>query len=201
MCKCTLIVVICVFFSTVHTVAAVQIVGSRHDLTASGIGAVKIPGLIEPCYACHGGAHNWLPGGAGMGRFLRPVTQVYSSPTLKHGNTVYNLASANASDAPLCLSCHDGSLASSSGYEYLSSLPASANLGSDLSNDHPVGFDYNPDFDTVGLKSATVARVNFGKSRKAIWCSTCHNVHDSTFEKFLVMDNAGSALCLDCHKK
>jgi hypothetical protein len=92
-----------------------------------------------------------------------------------------------------------------------------------LYNDHPISFDYNSDLTSAdsGLKTPdnvqgyvtdTLVRLfpnpSFPSLRSSVECPTCHNVHlqgnetggDPTFP-FLVMSNAGSALCLKCHDK
>jgi len=172
---------------------ALNIAGSKHDLTT---GTFAIPGLTDICKACHGGAHNWLPGSGGFGRIPQLVTNVYSSSTMDHSIDLTYI-NTMPSDAPLCLSCHDGSLA----YAYLAPLDGTAaDLGSDLSNDHPVGFRFNAALD-ADLKNPLTAKVDFGPSQDGMWCSSCHNVHDPTYPPFLVMSNSGSALCNDCHIK
>ena len=76
--------------------------------------------------------------------------------------------------------------------------------GGNLQNDHPVGFVYNPALDT-GLKTITapelVKRMNITGNR--VECSTCHDPHMTNpgGNMFLVMSNAGSALCFGCHNK
>ena len=148
------------------------------------------------CRACHGGAHNWLPGAGGFGRVPQLVSQVYCRATMEHTPDLTYI-NTMPSDAPLCLSCHDGTLT----YAYLSALDGtSTDLGNDLSDDHPVGFHFDAALD-LEIENPTTARVNFGASNDGMWCSSCHNVHDNTYPPFLVMSNSGSALCRDCHMK
>jgi predicted CXXCH cytochrome family protein len=83
-----------------------------------------------------------------------------------------------------------------------------------LENDHPIGMPY-----TDGVASAdgelylptSSSEIGAGKTlplytttngTDVMWCSSCHDVHNP--EKgtpFLNMTNAGSAMCLTCHKK
>lgn len=172
-----------------------EINGTKHDMTT------VIVGLTEPCRACHGGAHHWLPGSNGMGRLGHDATNIYTSPTMDHKSPKYNLTTVNTipSDVPLCLSCHDGAYAQANG---LPNFPVggAADLTTDLSDDHPVGFHFNENLDQ-GIKYPTKAKVNFGDAGDMMWCSSCHNVHDNTYSPFLITDNSGSALCLDCHIK
>jgi predicted CXXCH cytochrome family protein len=71
-------------------------------------------------------------------------------------------------------------------------------LGTDISNDHPVAFSYydippNPELaDTLPPILHTYGGGN-------VHCTTCHDPHDNSFGKFLVMNNAYSALCITCH--
>ena len=67
----------------------------------------------------------------------------------------------------------------------------------DLSNDHPISFDYPATNAT--LKLPTSLRL-FGAGNR-VECATCHLVHDPTFEPFLAMSNASSMMCRECHIK
>ena len=86
--------------------------------------------------------------------------------------------------------------------------------GDDLTNDHPLGFDYNAAqlekptalyaLAQVGVRSTNKIKF-FGASNK-LECTTCHDPHVDTtvnpeLKPFLVMSNSGSALCLSCHNK
>ena len=78
----------------------------------------------------------------------------------------------------------------------------SGNFTIDLSNDHPVSFDWPTGLDT-GLRDPTLvapALRLFGAGRR-VECATCHQVHDPTNVPFLAMANNGSAMCLECHIK
>lgn len=83
--------------------------------------------------------------------------------------------------------------------------------GTNLTNDHPIGFLYNSAAvqDTGLLPYASVAvaikdRMD-GITDGRVECSTCHDPHmnntSSTRNSFLVMGNENSALCLGCHDK
>ena len=128
----------------------------------------------------------------------------------------------------LCFSCHDGVSAVNSiiniptdiepgpglpamgsGTELTAAgllLDATKILGTDLTNDHPVNFDYNAalvaaDALTGGSLLAPPATLPYFGTAPAVQvqCATCHNVHDGTFQDFLRLDNTGSALCGQCH--
>jgi len=82
--------------------------------------------------------------------------------------------------------------------------------GDDLTNDHPIGFNYN----AAQLEKPTAlhsmgsvdSRIRFFGASNKMECSTCHDPHvdnanNPTLSPFLVMSNTGSALCLACHNK
>lgn len=175
-----------------------SVVNSKHDF--SGLG-------VTPCGYCHT-VHSGL-GGTGM---LNPgfgtfpsITKVYSSATRVYKADIVSL---NSSDAPLCLACHDQNTIAANPnlsvakdrLDARTDFPR-AYINTDLSNDHPVGFVFNPALSPTKIKSPIKAHVTFGPSRNQMWCSSCHNVHNNQYGSFLVASNNGSALCMDCHIK
>ena len=107
----------------------------------------------------------------------------------------------------LCLSCHDGTVAASNyggtgdNSEYVT---GTANLGTDLSNDHPISIDWeHQTLETDALCTNchfTSNPVPFFNGR--VECASCHDVHDGTpYEKLLRLGISGSPLCLHCHEK
>lgn len=102
---------------------------------------------------------------------------------------------------PNCERCHS---------DYYSGRPRTLVLGTNLSNDHPISMLYptaaqDPDFHappnaSSGWGGMTQYDVKlFGGN---VECGSCHNVHDAgASQKFLRKENAGSVLCLTCHKK
>ncbi len=115
------------------TLAAASIQGTPHDLSA-------VPGG-NTCSFCH------TPHGALAG------TPLWNHKLSKRIYEVYWSSSLDAEvgqptgSSKLCLSCHDGTIAleatvrGGSGRTYMP--PGSANLGTDLSDDHPVSFVYS----------------------------------------------------------
>ena len=167
--------------------------GSPHDLSAIG--------GQNPCTFCH------TPHGALTG-----------TPLWNHklSSTVYKIYQSSSLDAQvgqptgaskLCLSCHDGTVAltetvsGSAGIDtYIS--PGVANLGSDLSDDHPVSFVYSAALSTedVQLRSPYSLSAELKLDRDSeLQCTTCHDPHDNQYGDFLVMSNNRSGMCLGCH--
>lgn len=113
----------------------------------------------------------------------------------------------------LCLGCHDGTVALDSfgGQTGVNFIPNWANIGTDLTNDHPVGSDaiYPENGSTsfhamAELPSALRLRDwtdDQGVIHKVVSCGTCHNAHGKGYPSLLTMSNAGSAICLGCHIK
>jgi len=71
-----------------------------------------------------------------------------------------------------------------------------------LSNDHPVSFDWVDGVPGIFAGAPTDPRLRLFGTNRRMECSTCHNVHDQTsFPPFLVMSNTGSLMCRACHDK
>jgi len=127
----------------------------------------------------------------------------------------------------LCLSCHDGSVAVSSYGNFNGGIAGSKHTGSvtttgtrfaigeggDLSNHHPIGFDYgyveaiddeirDASSDLLGNNpySLTINDLLYGGKME---CASCHDVHNTknTGTKFVWVADDQSNLCLSCHAK
>ena len=96
-----------------------------------------------------------------------------------------------------CLSCHDGTISSST-HDRLNRLDWQHNQNIGMS--HPISIDYEQSYLRKPREYHAPEKLDSrillidGK----IGCETCHN-HYSKYKKHLVMDNAGSRLCLSCH--
>ncbi len=135
---------------------------------------------------------------------LQPYT-VYTSSTYNGGP-----GTPGAGSSKLCLSCHDGTIAL--GQTVTTTIPTSGSmsahavLGTNLANDHPVGFRPVDDGQlAAGLtQNPPVSKdpaVKLPGGR--VECTSCHDPHtqniDAAAGKFLVRSNSGGALCLACH--
>jgi len=186
--------------------ASVQgaVADTLHNLSATGPGAIKAPGVGELCVFCHT-PHRASMTRALWNRDLPPITyNLYASSTLEA--TLKQPTGASR----LCLSCHDGTTAlgnlrvpPATGPVSLGPLTGRASLGTDLSDDHPVSFVYDP---TLALKQgqladpSTLPKIVALDTTKQMQCTSCHDPHDNRFRKFLRLEDRGGALCTACHR-
>ena len=184
---------------------------SKHNLSVSGTGTVRAsatatdPAGSEVCIFCHT-SHSASHQTALWNRYDSGVTYIpYSSTTTKA------VIGQPTGASRLCLSCHDGTVAlgmvrsrrlNIAMQSAIATLPRNRNnLGTDLSDDHPVSFPYTAalaaqrgDLQMPPRTGPVHLDVN-GEMQ----CTSCHDPHGNTYGKFLVMDNTGSRLCLTCH--
>ncbi|HEX9047091.1 MAG TPA: cytochrome c3 family protein, partial [Verrucomicrobiae bacterium] len=184
---------------------------SKHNLSASGAGMVKANATAanapasEMCVFCHA-PHSASHQAALWNHAASSAVYVpYQSSTAKASFGQPTGASR------LCLSCHDGTVAlgmlknrggSVSFQGGVTVLPKSrSNLGTDLSDDHPISFQYSA---SLAAKDGSLLPPPRGgpvrlDANNELQCTTCHDPHENTYGKFLVMNNTGGALCLTCH--
>ena len=196
------------------------VIGTPHDLAP------------EPCAMCHT-PHSGTGDYPLWNRLQGPQTYtLYKSISFDMG-----LAVQPRSPSSLCLVCHNGVASELVNYPGPASNPDGAydiqvagwaDLGNDLTNEHPISFNYNksldndnngfPDANPVGTLGRYAIQTPdgtnyflYGNSSDNRWfeCATCHSVHDlATYDgkddyqvRFLRHDNTGSEMCLDCHTR
>jgi len=178
--------------------------GSAHDFSNTGWSGGEI------CVACHAPHNNIDVADAPLWNHevSTATYELYSSPTFDADDL-----SQPGGVTKLCLSCHDGTVAIDSfgGADGTIHIGESRNLGTDLSDDHPVSFTYDtslaiedgglhdPASTTSGLGGTIEADMLFAGKME---CASCHDVHNKyELAGLLKIDNSGSALCLTCHDK
>jgi predicted CXXCH cytochrome family protein len=185
------------------------IVGSAHDFSTQTWNTTS-----EICIVCHT-PHNANITVPNTPLWNHALTQT-ASFTLYSSSTFNGASSIGQPDASskLCLSCHDGTVAlenfgtTTTGTHFIGGID---NLGTDLSNDHPISFDYdaalaaadpglfNPNTTQSGLGGTISSTMLFGGKMQ---CASCHDVHNSGgVNHLLLKSNTASALCLTCHNK
>lgn len=227
----------------------IGITNTKHDLATT-----QSLGTTQKCIFCHT-PHNAVLNVPLWNRLAAPTTfAFYNSPTLTA--TAQSASITVNSISGLCMSCHDGVSGlgniknTTTGAALTGDATALTNTvnaalgtimagtdnktrtgaGTDLTNDHPVGFDYeqavaqdtqygvegtNAAFSGLHtLADAKAAKVTFYKRLAGgatgagdtgegtiLECASCHKVHDDRIAPFLRVSNDTSQLCLACHIK
>ncbi len=187
------------------SVARASVVDTVHNLSVTGPGTAKAPGVGEACVFCHT-PHRASQTLALWNRDLPPTTyNLYGSSTLEA------TLKQPTGTSRLCLSCHDGTTALGSlrvppatGPVTLGPLTGRASLGTDLSDDHPISFVYDS---ALALKQGQLAdpstlpkTVPLGSTQQ-LQCTSCHDPHENRYRKFLRIDDRAAALCGTCHRQ
>ncbi len=184
--------------------ADASVVDTVHNLSVSGPGTIRAPGVGDVCAFCHT-PHRASQTRALWNRDLPPVTyKLYESSTLEA--TLNQPTGASR----LCLSCHDGTTALGNlrvppvgAPVALGPLTGRASLGTDLSDDHPISFVLDS---ALALKQgelndpSTIPRPLRLDNTRQLQCTTCHDPHEDRYRKFLRMDDRAAALCTGCHR-
>ncbi|MBI2218931.1 MAG: hypothetical protein HYU51_16720 [Candidatus Rokubacteria bacterium] len=181
---------------------------TKHNLSVSGPGSATAASERQICVFCHA-PHNAAPSAPLWNR------RTPGGPYIPYTSSTTRAAPGQPTGASLlCLSCHDGTIAlgdvlsrtspvvMARGVTTMPSGPG--RLGTDLSDDHPVSFVYSASLaatrgDLVN-PAALTGWIRLDASGQ-LQCTTCHDPHDDTYGKFLVVSNQASALCQTCHVK
>jgi len=185
------------------------ILGSAHDFSDATWMASADSSVCMPCHTPH------------------HAMDLSDAPLWNHDTTdatfvIYSSSTLDASIqqpsgiSRLCMGCHDGTIAIDSyggatGTNFLTGTDAGY-VGTDLSNDHPISFTYDaalatadgelydPSTGTTPIGGTIANDLLFGGNME---CSSCHDVHNTSAvtDHLLIIDNAGSTLCLTCHDK
>jgi hypothetical protein len=197
-----------------------SVVDSKHNLSASGPGPVKATSEKQICVFCHTphGANQ----SAGAPLWNHALSDATYQPYYSLSLDANPLPGPPGASSKVCLSCHDGTLAigtvgvlngispaniAMTGTASGGIMPGGSgettgytrNLGIDLSNDHPISFNYDATLGGVGgtdgeLRAppvmdggATVVgnrttgiKPAFPLEGNQVQCITCHDPHIST---------------------
>ncbi len=186
------------------------ILNSKHNLSISGLpGGVISSTETEVCIFCHT-PHNSNAQAPLWNRNSSTVVYTLYDKTI---SSSLNATPGQPDGASiLCLSCHDGTIALGEVNSRASDifdgaggkmpLSSGANLGIDLSNNHPVSFTYDAALASAdgGLKFPPDYPANVDGNSK-LQCTSCHDPHDNINGSFLLASNLNSGLCISCHDK
>lgn len=204
---------------------------SFHDLCRGGrgcayvgTGSADFPGRL--CVYCHIPHEVMVPseeveaGFVHYPRWNQAVTTITPFQTYSNGvDTIGQPGSVSM----VCLSCHDGTVASNI-YGYVSpdiigfagAIQTAGRIGFPIdarSHQHPIGLDYHEvakkDWDinqeTSDLLGANTygMKINDLLRNGRIECPSCHDVHNKNNEghKLMWVEDYRSNFCLTCHKK
>jgi predicted CXXCH cytochrome family protein len=192
------------------TVAFAGIATTAHNLNGQY-------GLTEICLPCHTPHNATTETAAPLWNHDVPLGSTFTPYADLAGTLDATDVGEPSGVSLLCLSCHDGVTAIDSfgGASGTALMTGARNVGQDLSNDHPISFDYDAaQGDDSGLlvSSTTAAPLTgsiademlFGVGNTQVECASCHDVHDDSDganASLLRITNVDSVLCLTCHDK
>ena len=176
---------------------------SRHNLSASGRGTVKSMDDSRVCIFCH------------TSHTANPKAPMWNR---RQSGAIYTLYDSSTLDAKpgqpdgtsiLCLSCHDGTVALGNTFKnpksmsFAHSMTKRGNLGTDLSDDHPISFVYDANLATQDgdLKDPSTLSPHVLDQNNKLQCTSCHDSHKDLQGNFLKRSNEFSDLCFTCHEK
>jgi predicted CXXCH cytochrome family protein len=183
-----------------------SIVGSPHDLSVHGPGPIRAIHETQLCIFCHA-PHN-----------AQPQTPLWNRENPRTHYRIYQSSTTDARiDQPsgpskMCLSCHDGSMAIGNILSQSNTAPivmtartmppGEADLTTDLSDDHPIGFRYDRALANIDdqLRAPEVVSVDLPLGAHGeMHCTTCHDPHNNELGDFLRVTDRMSAICVSCH--
>ena len=192
-----------VLMGSVAQGAASVMIGGAHDLQDHDGTTDQLTEICQPCHTPHGAkATQSIP------LWNHTATSTDFSSSLYTSATMSQAMPEPAGASLACLSCHDGTVAMDAYGSFTADGPlmgaingGAADVGTSLTNDHPVGITYATavtDGDAL-VAEATVQAAGYLIAGK-VECSSCHDAH-STATSLLRSPMANSALCTVCHAK
>jgi len=184
-----------------------SIFNTKHNLSISGPGQLRAASETQVCIFCHT-PHK----GTRDIPYLWNRQDQTTSYIPYRSSTLFATVGQPTGASKLCLSCHDGTIALGALVSRSEEVPfqgglrfmpaGRTRLWTDLSDDHPVSFVYDADLVQkkleLTLPSLLPPQIRLDGSGQ-LQCTACHDPHDDTFGKFLVMSNEFSYLCTSCH--
>lgn len=184
-----------------------SVVFSPHNLSASGPGVIRAATEEQVCIFCHA-PHNASP--------VRPLwnrTMPLESYSIYQSRALDAKPGQPTGTSKMCLSCHDGTIALGSVVSRGTPIvmaggittipPGTSNVGTDLSDDHPISFRFDAALAARDpkLKSPALLPPEIRLDSNAeLQCTSCHDAHNNVHGKFMVLGNLNSEMCRACHQ-
>ena len=180
-----------------------------HNLSVSGPGDVKSVSAVAVCDFCHI-SHSPINN---KGLWNRSDSQAVYIPY--SSSTAVAKPGQPTGTSVMCLSCHDGTIALGKvlnrGTPFAMAAGAGGRMppgkglqGTDLSDDHPISFRYSSSLASqngeLAMPGTLGNRLPLDRNGE-LQCTTCHDAHDSPYEKLLRVSNIGSQICVECHQE
>ncbi len=180
---------------------------TKHNLSTSGPGSIRAASRDEICIFCH------TPPNPKLYQFKWNRVNATTTYTPYQSSTLRSKVGQPTGSSRLCLSCHDGTIALGAlitesaeisfkgGIRFMPEDKPAA-LGTDLSDDHPISMVYDARLAAENrellLPSLLPPEIELDDNQQ-LQCTSCHDPHDDSHGKFLVMSNRFSRLCTACH--
>jgi len=207
--RISIFIVMAAFCFIATKVSPGSILETKHNLSITGPGPIKSTTEEEVCIFCHTphNASRDIP-------YLWNRSDTTENYIHYQSSTIYAAVGQPTGASKLCLSCHDGTVALGAVISRPEEIPFSGGirfmpegitkLGTDISDDHPVSFVYDSNLVVSNPElidpSVLPPQVKLDKN-KELQCTACHDHHNDSYGKFLVMPNQYSGLCATCHEK
>ncbi len=179
-----------------------DIAATPHNLSTSGQFSFKSLTITQICVFCHT-PHSMLAETPLWNRnFPVQSYDIYGSSTLQAE------PGQPTGQSRLCLSCHDGTVAlgtirnvpgSASMDLDTTFLTGRAKLGTDLRDDHPISFLYDPGLASADNELASPGGIGLPLENGFLQCTTCHDPHEADIKPFLRKTSLNAEICKTCH--
>ena len=178
---------------------------TSHNLNNYGILVTTETGANQVCLPCHI-PHNAYTGS--LGDDTRKVLWNHQD-TGETFQMYFTGADQPVGTSKMCLSCHDGVTAvdnygGSTTYPPGTVMTGPKAMGTDLSDDHPIGISYPASGPGTGYHDpggfTGVQLMDVGGDLR-VECASCHDPHNNGLGQFLRRTLDESAICLECHDK
>ncbi|GAB4221985.1 MAG: cytochrome c3 family protein [Acidobacteriota bacterium] len=184
------------------------IADTKHNLSATSGNPVSAVSEERICIFCHAPHRSTTRTPLWNREDSRATYILYGSSTLDA------LPGQPTGTTRMCLSCHDGTVALGEVHSEPSEIefpagnrfldPSTGGLTTDLADDHPVSFLYDDALaqqDPELVAPAAIPPPIGLDEQGEMQCTSCHDAHDDTYGKFLLVQPTGGALCTACHDK